>query len=744
MSSTGELAKADRAILCPLVVHAAALLTLLLMSGLCIARSIPVPVPPELRTGRFTMTVDGRPADLAHAAENYYFANLELRGKATISLTAPTEDYWQHGVEVQPWRENIRPRREGRTITFTLRHPAKLSISRPGDHLGGAEMIFFFANAPEVKPPQRSMPGLRYYGPGIYRENIDARSGESIYLAPGAVVFGSVNLWSVDHVRIFGRGTVVYDGPQDPTDDDGWMHKPNWHVLVMHNAHHVDVEGVTFVTRSRTWMIQMRNSRFIRFDNVKVIGACAGNANQDGMDWLGGGDTLVHDSFFRAADDIFALQGNWEGYDAEALAKPGEDVTNIRIDDSVLSTSISNIVRVNWPHKTFNSSNFVLTNSDVIHMGVGGCGVPFALFELWADPDGRGVHTGYLFDNIRLEDWYSLAQVRQLNPLVSDVTFRNIWALESPQLVPSVLEGDVEKILFDHVSSAERVSGSEPTPLVEHHSGATAPIYTSGGSSLRASFKFEPSAPRAGERVQFDASASGGALSGVSYTWYFGDGATAHGQKVGHTFRDPQGTLLDGSGRFRVLLKMIDAQGHTDWSFRPVVVAGSLMPAVSAEALVPGVAYRLLRGRFSTLADVADVSPTARGVSARISLSAQEHAGDFAFVFEGFIRMPADGGYTFTELSRDGAQIEIDGRKLASNPPPWPQVCGSIGNAVQITSGTVAVKAGLHRLRVFVSHHGGPDAFAIKWQGPSMPLQDIPARVLSHAVDPAASGDTPR
>ena len=373
-------------------------------------------LPKEITSDRFSVSIDGKPVAVAHAAENYYFLNFDLVKNARVSITAPSEDYWAKGVEVQPWRENIRPVRHGKTITFTLGHPCKLSITRPGDYLGGAEMLFLFANKPEVKPPSSGSSSLRYYGPGVYRENIDARSGDSIYLAPGAVIFGSINIWGVDNVKIFGRGIVVYDGPQNPADDDGWIHRRNWHVIVMDNAHHIDISGITCVTRSRTWMIQMKSSRFITFDNVKVIGGSAGNANQDGMDWLGGGDTVVRDAFIRAADDVFALQGNWDGYEAEAMARPGEDVSNIRIENSVLSTSISNIVRVNWPHKTFNSSNFVLQNSDVIHIGVGGCVVPFALFELWADPDGRGMHTGYRFENIRMDDWYSLVQIRQPNP----------------------------------------------------------------------------------------------------------------------------------------------------------------------------------------------------------------------------------------------------------------------------------------------------------------------------------------
>jgi hypothetical protein len=49
---------------------------------------------------------------------------------------------------------------------------------------------------------------------------------------------------------------------------------------------------------------------------------------QDGMDWLGGGDTTVANSFSRAADDDFALEGNWDGYRPAGVAIVRIEVVN--------------------------------------------------------------------------------------------------------------------------------------------------------------------------------------------------------------------------------------------------------------------------------------------------------------------------------------------------------------------------------------------------------------------------------
>ena len=129
------------------------------------------------------MTLDGRPAMVAHAATSYHFANFELRGPTTVSISGPSEDYWSSGAEIQPWRWGIRPTIKGRTITFVVGEPGKFSISRPGDHGATSEMLFLFANAPEPDVPHHDDPGVRYYVSGVHRESIDAASEAGVRAA---------------------------------------------------------------------------------------------------------------------------------------------------------------------------------------------------------------------------------------------------------------------------------------------------------------------------------------------------------------------------------------------------------------------------------------------------------------------------------------------------------------------------------------------------------------------------------
>ena len=658
-------------------------------------------IPDEVRSSHFRVSLNGRSTDVLHAATGYYLLNFDAAGPVAVSVEADDPHFWDGGVEIQPMRLGIRPKRQGAVISFTMPGSSKLTITRPGDHFADAKILFLFANPIDHSGITVTSPRVRYYGPGVHRENIDAHSGDTIYLAGGAVVFGSLNLWQVENVHVLGTGTIIYDGPQDPHSDTGWMHKKNWHCVVMDEARNIELDGITCITRSRSWQVQMKDSKHIGLYNIKVIGGNPNDANQDGIDWLGGGDTTISNSFFRASDDVFALQGNWDGYDLALMRIPGHDVTNVTIEDSVASTSISNTIRVAWPQKTFNSAHFHMSNMDVIHTGFGGCKVPFAFFELWADPEGKGSHIDYSFRDIRLEDWYSLFNIDQPNPSVRGVTFKDIWAMDGPAMVAPIMKGDVWGVTLEGATE-QGFQGA----VIDLEQGASMPVVEQG--SVNAHFTYTKGLLRPKQPVQFVADDP--EMEGRRFEWFFGDGTRGEGQKIRHTFPDAEGTLLDRSGRFRVLLHVTDnlgQQSRQGWSSQSVVLASSqFLPA---------------SGKLATTA--ADVTA---------SIGNKE-------IFDRVLHVPADGGYTFTLLTSLQAMMSIDGHAVRSA-KARPQVCGAEGDAVQPVRVSAALAAGDHR--VHIERQGGrenaqsPPGTVLQepvllWEGPGIDRQLIPASLYT-------------
>jgi hypothetical protein len=679
-----------------------------------------------MRSTAFTVTVNGQPVDVAHAAASYEFVSFDVTGPVEVAITAAEPGFWDRGVDVQPWRLGLRPTRQGQTIRLRLAGPAKLSISRPGDFLNHARMLFLFAGTPPPPPPPTG-PNVRIVPAGVHRESLNPQSGETLYLAPGAYVFGSLNLWKVENVKVLGRGTIVYEGSQDPANDEGWMQKPDWHCIGALEASKVEIDGLTCIVRARTWSIQMKDSSGFTYEDLRVIGGNPGNANQDGMDWLGGGDTVVRDAFIRASDDVFAMQGNWDGYTDEDLLRPGHDVQNILIENSELSTSISNIVRSGWPRKSFNSRNFTLRDSDILHAGIGACGQTFGLLGFWGANGAKGDHSNYTFENLFLDNWYSLVQIERSEPALHGFTFRNLWALDQPPLAGSTITGQVDGVVFDNVKYGQnRAAANADLPLVV--SGGAAPAHFVTPEGPAAAFTVDPPvfAPR--QSVTFTAQAAPGA----HYTWLFGDGTRGQGRRVRHRFPDAEGTQLDGSGRFRVLLHVEGKEDRQDWAGQGVVAVARWHDAVStAGATVPGLTWQIYAGAWPDLPDLAAEHAVFSGES--LNLYADSHGfTHYAAAWDGLIDIPADGGYTFYLMSRDGARLAIDDVEVAKTGPPFAQVCGSPGNAMRYDRGSLGLRAGKHIFHLEGLHSVSQGPPRLLWEGPALPLTDVPQAAFSH------------
>jgi len=191
----------------------------------------------------------------------------------------------------------------------------------------------------------------------------------------------------------------------------------------------------------------------------------------------------------------------------------------------------------------------------------------FGLLGFWGANGAKGNHVNYTFENLFLDNWYSLEQMDQKYPGLLGFTFHNIWALDQPPLADSTIVGDVAGVTFDNVKYGQkRAAGNADLPL----STATARSRRSFPHST-VPWRHLPLIRRClhpERRSHFTAQSSPGA----SYTWLFGDGTEASGRRVHHRFADAEGTELDGAekgaGRFRVLLHVAEPTGNPDTPIR--------------------------------------------------------------------------------------------------------------------------------------------------------------------------------
>jgi hypothetical protein len=195
---------------------------------------------------------------------------------------------------------------------------------------------------------------------------------------------------------------------------------------------------------------------------------------------------------------------------------------------------------------------------------------------------------------------------------------------------------------------------------------------------------------------------------GARYQWLFGDGTTAVGATVRHTFADANGTLLDGSGRFRVLLHVTDSNGDDTWSSRSVVISNEARQAVTP------------------------AQPVAAGWTISNLPNGQTR-------YDGYIGIAAEGGYTFNLLTSTTAQMIIDDASIVHSPKSQPQVCGSIGDAVQPLRLSAVLRQGFHRITIVkgpepenAEGNPGSNYPLLLWEGPDRQMQPVPEAAIYH------------
>ena len=222
----------------------------------------------------------------------YSFANFDMVGDAKVRITSKRS---LRDTIIRPVSKGVTPQIEDdHTLTIHLDRPRKLSIEPDGKN----GPLLLFANPMEVDPPKPEQANVVYFGPGIHRPGkIEIGSGQTLYLAGGAVVKGGV-IAQGDNIKICGRG--ILDG-----SDWEWRTGPTPTVIAIRGTN-IEVSGITIRGASH-WTIVPRHSRNVTVRNVKLCNSRV--QNDDGINPCNSQDVLISDCFIRSDDDCVALKG---------------------------------------------------------------------------------------------------------------------------------------------------------------------------------------------------------------------------------------------------------------------------------------------------------------------------------------------------------------------------------------------------------------------------------------------------
>ena len=183
---------------------------------------------------------------------------------------------------------------EDNRLILSLDHPTPLVVEINGPH--GA--LHLFANPPERDAPPPDAPGVRYFGPGVHRPGrIELKSNETVYLAGGAVVYGSIHANRATNIRIAGRG-ILDVSPFERGQGGG--------AIRLSDCSDVTIDGIV-MRDPDVWCCSLFGCSRVTISRVKLVGLWRYNA--DGIDVCNSQDVSVSDSFVRAFDDALVVKG---------------------------------------------------------------------------------------------------------------------------------------------------------------------------------------------------------------------------------------------------------------------------------------------------------------------------------------------------------------------------------------------------------------------------------------------------
>jgi hypothetical protein len=259
---------------------------------------------------------DGTTWPLPVMSADNHWVGLSANGDVRLTIRA---------IGMEAKTAELLPERPGNTVAVaadgSVRVTLKVSIDHPGYYFvringahGDRHPLFLFADPPETDVPARG-PGVHFFGPGVHDigPHFAVKTGETVYLAPGAVVRGTITVRGAN-IRICGRGVLSGELLQEewirhnrglvakPKDARAWGIAP----MVWNDAWlgSTTVEGITVID-APSYNLVLTGRFTVR--NVKLL---SWNYGTDGVGGSGG-PGLVEHCFFKVNDDVFTLY--WPG-----------------------------------------------------------------------------------------------------------------------------------------------------------------------------------------------------------------------------------------------------------------------------------------------------------------------------------------------------------------------------------------------------------------------------------------------
>jgi len=333
---------------------------------------------------------------LTPTRQNTPVAYFDFSGSVTVTVTAPGTVITT--ALIRPASYGVQPTVSGDKITFTLTKPGNLTLEL--NNLPN-RALHLFADSIEANPAHSGDANVRYFGPGVYDAGeMNLGTGQTIYIAGGAVVYGAVRGGSINNATVRGRG-ILHGG--HIARDQGWQNLVN----ISSGSSNVNVNGIILFD-SPTWNMNIRQTNGMHINDVKIIGS---RPNSDGIDFVGCQNSTVDRCFIRAWDDCLCVKTDNTG-----------NSTGISFTGCTIWTDLAQSMEIGYESRSDVINNINFKNIDVIHA--------FHKPVMSIHVGDRAVISDIHYEDIRVED-ARLNNVQEDNLLVDIWIGTGVWTQDA-------------------------------------------------------------------------------------------------------------------------------------------------------------------------------------------------------------------------------------------------------------------------------------------------------------------------
>lgn len=341
----------------------------------------------------FNMVWKGYQRDMEQT-ELAWFVSFDMEKNITLEIEVLGADV--KTAVIRPIEYGIDYSIDGNKITVKLDEPKKFVLEVNGIH----ETLNVFANEKDTFVPDEN---TIYFGAGEHHTGmIYPRSGQTVYIADGAVVYGGIYAYKQDNVTVRGRGILdsseILRGDQLSEDDEFYKELSAVGLtdrdirlitgFTAYECNNFTVDGIV-LRDAPFWSMIIRNGcNNVKINNVKLIGQWRYNA--DGFDLCASMNIKLTDCFVRSFDDSVVIRA----VDLDGETTPCD---NILVENNVLWCDWGKNLEIWCGDKNAVVKNVTFRNNYLVHV------TDYAIsIDTWFGAPSLTVD-GVLYENIYID-----------------------------------------------------------------------------------------------------------------------------------------------------------------------------------------------------------------------------------------------------------------------------------------------------------------------------------------------------